>query len=166
MEWEGGEEVKGGGKGGVERKGGKGETMGRRNKENIWQRQREREYLMQREDGEREEREGLMNNSFLSMHEPIIWSLEPGLFALWISYRSHDRLILHCPISTEVSVNSTFLKYFHVCLFVWGFYSCWFLFLIGSLYPWLPWSSICKPGWAWTHKDPLTSASHMLGLKE
>lgn len=157
-------------KGGSWKKRWKGEKDGKeKQREYLTKTEREREYLMEREDGEREEREDLMNNSFPTMHEPIIWSSEPGLFAFWISNRSHDRLkrlILCCPISTEVSVNSTFLKYFHVCLFACRFCSCWFLLLTGSLYSWLPWSSICKPGWAWTHKDPLTSTSHMLGLKE
>jgi hypothetical protein len=31
--------------------------------------------------------------------------------------------------------------------------------------PWLSWNKLCKPGWPWTHRDLLVSASLVLGLR-
>lgn len=34
-----------------------------------------------------------------------------------------------------------------------------------TLYPWLGWNLVDRPGWYWTHRDPHSSASHVLELK-
>ena len=47
---------------------------------------------------------------------------------------------------------------------------CFVMFFLGqsfSMYPWLSWNSLCRPGWLQTHRDPPASvfASQVLGLQ-
>jgi hypothetical protein len=55
-------------------------------------------------------------------------------------------IALFCPHSISVLI---FLFY----SFIWG----WFCFGRSrqgvSLWPWLSWHSLCRPGWPWTHRD-------------
>jgi hypothetical protein len=34
-----------------------------------------------------------------------------------------------------------------------------------SVYRWLSWNLLCRPGWPWIHRDPPASVSWVLGLK-
>lgn len=67
-----------------------------------------------------------------------------------------------CKIKYTTKIRSTqSLLFFHVpTLKIWGFLRQDF-----SMYPWLPWMSLCRPSSPQTNRDPPSFASPVLGLK-